>query len=72
MCDFCLKIFNKYSTYLLLCWSTVKVGDKELFGHPRIVPYLMPNVPYHKQLTKVQGQSTQTGFFELALRDRNI
>jgi hypothetical protein len=28
----------------IIC-STVKLGDKERFGHPKIVPY-SPNVPY--------------------------
>ena len=29
--------------------ATVKLGEKELFGHPKMVPYL-PNIPYHYEV----------------------
>ena len=43
---------NQYVFFVLSISITVELGDKELFGHPKIVPYLTPNVPYHKHLTK--------------------
>ena len=33
-----IKKMRKWFSVLFLVLSTVKLGDKELFGHPKIVP----------------------------------
>ena len=48
--------------------STVELGDKELFGHPRIVPYLMPNVPYPYEDKLALGSRKLTPICSLSKR----
>ena len=43
---------NQYVFFVLSISITVELGDKELFGHPKIVPYLTLNVSYRKHLIK--------------------
>ena len=43
------------------CISTVELGDKELFGHPKIVPYR-----YEVNWQLVMGNSSLTPIYSLS------